>query len=313
MGRPGLRDQGSVPMRPRADGFDAGRARRADARRRPRAHRRPRRRPRRAGRGRGWRLHRPGAGGGLPRCADSTSPSSTAPPRPSARSTPTSGTFIAEAVAQMGITLVLGDGADHVETGSDGRARAVVTSSGRRLPADLVVLGLGVRPNTALAQAAGIPLGPSGGVAVDARMRTRAPGLGRRRLRRERPPAVGAAGRRRPRHRRQQAGSGRRTSTSEAATPRSPAWSARRGHQAVRARGRPYRPDQRPRSDGGRLRLRDGHHRLPPAGELSPGGKPSRSTAAGTAHGRLLGAQLVGREGAAKRIDVLATALWTPG
>ena len=90
---------------------------------------------------------------------------------------PDIGTFIAEAVAREGITLVLGDGADRVETDADGRARAVVTASGRRLPADLVVLGLGVRPNTALAQAAGIPLGPSGGIAVDARMRTQVPGV----------------------------------------------------------------------------------------------------------------------------------------
>jgi NADPH-dependent 2,4-dienoyl-CoA reductase/sulfur reductase-like enzyme len=35
----------------------------------------------------------------------------------------------------------------------------------------VVVLGLGVRPNTALAEAAGVALGPSGGIAVDRRMR----------------------------------------------------------------------------------------------------------------------------------------------
>ena len=38
-------------------------------------------------------------------------------------------------------------------------------------PADLVVLGLGVRPNTALAAAAGLPLGETGGIRVDHRMR----------------------------------------------------------------------------------------------------------------------------------------------
>ena len=50
------------------------------------------------------------------------------------------------------------------------------TASGRHLPADLVVLGLGVRPNVALAREAGIPLGPSGGIAVDHRMRTQVDG-----------------------------------------------------------------------------------------------------------------------------------------
>ena len=90
---------------------------------------------------------------------------------------PDIGAFIAEAVTAMGITLVLGEGVTSVETGAQGRAVAVVTDTGRRLPADLVVLGLGVRPDTALAVAAGIPLGPSGGVAVDARMRTQVDGV----------------------------------------------------------------------------------------------------------------------------------------
>ena len=90
---------------------------------------------------------------------------------------PDIGAFIAEAVRAMGITLVLGEGATSVETGAQGRAVAVITDTGRRLPADLVVLGLGVRPDTALAVAAGIPLGPSGGVAVDARMRTQVDGV----------------------------------------------------------------------------------------------------------------------------------------
>ncbi|PWU49539.1 flavoprotein oxidoreductase [Micromonospora globispora] len=52
----------------------------------------------------------------------------------------------------------------------DGRISAVVTAEGP-MPADVVVLGLGVRPNTALADAAGLPLGPTGGVRTDRRMR----------------------------------------------------------------------------------------------------------------------------------------------
>lgn len=51
-----------------------------------------------------------------------------------------------------------------------GRIRAVVTDAGEIL-ADLVVLGLGTRPNTDLAAASGLPLGPTGGIQVDLRMR----------------------------------------------------------------------------------------------------------------------------------------------
>jgi NADPH-dependent 2,4-dienoyl-CoA reductase/sulfur reductase-like enzyme len=90
---------------------------------------------------------------------------------------PDVGAQIAEAVRREGIEMVLSDGVAAIDVGPDGRARAVVTASGRELPADLVVLGLGVRPNVRLAQEAGIPLGISGGVAVDARMRTPVAGV----------------------------------------------------------------------------------------------------------------------------------------
>lgn len=53
---------------------------------------------------------------------------------------------------------------------AEGRISAVETNAGE-FPADLVVLGLGVVPNTGLAAASGLPLGPSGGVRVDLRMR----------------------------------------------------------------------------------------------------------------------------------------------
>jgi NADPH-dependent 2,4-dienoyl-CoA reductase/sulfur reductase-like enzyme len=96
-------------------------------------------------------------------------------PTPIGTFDPDIGRFIGDAVKDMGIRLVFGEPATCVETGPDGRASAVVTASGERLPADLVILGLGVRPNVALAQAAGIPLGASGGIRVDNRMRTDVP------------------------------------------------------------------------------------------------------------------------------------------
>jgi len=56
---------------------------------------------------------------------------------------------------------------------SNGRASAVATEQ-RTLPADIVVLGIGVQPNIELAQEAGIEIGDSGGIKVDRRMRTSA-------------------------------------------------------------------------------------------------------------------------------------------
>lgn len=58
--------------------------------------------------------------------------------------------------------------------GQDGRLRAVVTDHGP-VPADIAVIGLGVRPNVALAESAEIPLGASGAIRVDSRQRTAAP------------------------------------------------------------------------------------------------------------------------------------------
>jgi NADPH-dependent 2,4-dienoyl-CoA reductase/sulfur reductase-like enzyme len=56
------------------------------------------------------------------------------------------------------------------ETDRDGRVSAVATADGV-VPADIVVLGIGVRPNTALAEAAGLPLGDHGGIRTDVQMR----------------------------------------------------------------------------------------------------------------------------------------------
>jgi pyruvate/2-oxoglutarate dehydrogenase complex dihydrolipoamide dehydrogenase (E3) component len=49
--------------------------------------------------------------------------------------------------------------------------------NGERLKADAVILGIGVRPNTELAQQAGLALGPTGAVAVDRHMMTSDPNI----------------------------------------------------------------------------------------------------------------------------------------
>ncbi|MCL7453251.1 MAG: FAD-dependent oxidoreductase [Anaerolineae bacterium] len=56
------------------------------------------------------------------------------------------------------------------------RVESMTTADGR-LPCDLVLLGLGARPNVALAQAAGVTIGPAGGIATDDRMQTNLPGI----------------------------------------------------------------------------------------------------------------------------------------
>ena len=69
-----------------------------------------------------------------------------------------------------GIKIYLNEALKAIET-SSGAARAVVTEQ-RTLPADLILLGLGVRPNSSLAAAAGIPIGKTGGIKVNERMKT---------------------------------------------------------------------------------------------------------------------------------------------
>ncbi|MGH2915479.1 MAG: NAD(P)/FAD-dependent oxidoreductase [Solirubrobacteraceae bacterium] len=56
--------------------------------------------------------------------------------------------------------------------GADGRVTTVVTKRGRRLAADAVVVGTGVAPDVSLARGAGLELGKSGGIRVDAMLRT---------------------------------------------------------------------------------------------------------------------------------------------
>ncbi|WP_433297558.1 FAD-dependent oxidoreductase [Actinoplanes sp. CA-030573] len=82
---------------------------------------------------------------------------------------PDVGALVRKAIGEQGIEVVTNADVEHIETG-DGRVRAVVTPSGT-LPADIVVLGLGVRANSSLAADSGLPVGVTGGVRTDRRMR----------------------------------------------------------------------------------------------------------------------------------------------
>ncbi|MDT0482405.1 MULTISPECIES: FAD-dependent oxidoreductase [Streptomyces] len=85
---------------------------------------------------------------------------------------PDMGRLVHEAMEGLGITMVDDAAVTKVLTGEDGRVRAVATENAE-YPADVVVLGIGVRPETTLAKAAGLPLGSHGGLLTDLAMRVR--------------------------------------------------------------------------------------------------------------------------------------------
>jgi NADPH-dependent 2,4-dienoyl-CoA reductase/sulfur reductase-like enzyme len=91
-------------------------------------------------------------------------------PEPMAKTVdPEVGALVRKAIGEMGIEVVTGANVEGIGT-KDGRVREVLTPGGA-VPADIVVLGLGVRPNGALAADAGLPTGVTGGVRTDRRMR----------------------------------------------------------------------------------------------------------------------------------------------
>jgi NADPH-dependent 2,4-dienoyl-CoA reductase/sulfur reductase-like enzyme len=77
---------------------------------------------------------------------------------------------IAQAMRQFGVDVRLGTAVQGFEDG------AVVTTAGE-IPADIVVLGLGVAPNSQLAADAGIRTGVRGAIRVDRRQRTSVEGV----------------------------------------------------------------------------------------------------------------------------------------
>lgn len=85
---------------------------------------------------------------------------------------PDMGRLVHEAMTGMGIRLVHETAVTGVRSDEEGRVIAVLTED-EEYPADVVVLGIGVRPSTALAREAGLPLGPSGGLLTDLAMRVR--------------------------------------------------------------------------------------------------------------------------------------------
>ena len=231
-------------------------------------------------------------------------------PTPVGMFDPDIGGFIADAIRGLGITLVLSETVSEIETGPDGRAVAVHTVAGRRLPADLVVLGLGVRPNVDLARMAGIPLGPSGGIAVDHRMRTRAEHVWAagdcvesvHRLSGERVVvALGTHANKQGRVAGINLGGGYATFPGVIGTAVTKVCDLEVARTGL---------SEREAEAAGYLYVTAAVDSTTRAGYF-PGAKPIRlKLLAEKRTGQLLGAQIVGRKDAAKRIDVLATAIW---
>jgi len=86
------------------------------------------------------------------------------------------GRFFQDRLEEHGITVYGDDELERFE-GADGRITRVITKAGRELEADAVVMGTGAMPDVMLARAAGLELGETGGVVVDARLQTSAPGI----------------------------------------------------------------------------------------------------------------------------------------
>jgi NADPH-dependent 2,4-dienoyl-CoA reductase/sulfur reductase-like enzyme/rhodanese-related sulfurtransferase len=193
--------------------------------------------------------------------------------------------------------------------GESAMASIVTLRSGKRLSADLVILGLGVRPETGLAKAAGLELGERGGIRVNERLQTSDPHIW----------AVGDA--------------------IEVRDPVTGKWALiplagpanRQGRIAadnILGRSTPYRgtwgtavirlfsltaactgANEKTLRQAGRRYERLYLHPASRAGYY-PGGSPiALKVLFCPDTGKLLGAQAVGKDGVDKRMDVLATAL----
>ena len=79
-------------------------------------------------------------------------------------------------IERHGVKVILNDGVSRFDQ-SQQATIDVTTQSGSIFTADIVVIAIGVRPDTALAQAAGLSLGDLGGIRVDDQMRTSDPDI----------------------------------------------------------------------------------------------------------------------------------------
>jgi NADPH-dependent 2,4-dienoyl-CoA reductase/sulfur reductase-like enzyme len=96
-------------------------------------------------------------------------------PQPMGTLDPDMGALVTDALRKADVEVFTGEAATGFES-RGGRVTALITSQ-RTIEADIAVMGLGVRPNVALARDAGLAIGESGGIRVDRRMATSEPGV----------------------------------------------------------------------------------------------------------------------------------------
>ncbi|MDY7079907.1 MAG: FAD-dependent oxidoreductase [Chloroflexota bacterium] len=212
--------------------------------------------------------------------------------------------LVEEELARQGVEVVKGE---PVAFEGDGRVEAVVTGDGRCL-CDVALLGIGVKPDVPLARAAGVALGATGAIATDDHMRTNLPDvyaagdcaeafhlvtgepayipLGSTANKQGRVAGTNAAG-------------GEATFSGVVGTMVVRVFDlvvARTGLTAAQAQRLGYT------IRAPMIEAMDGSHYF-------PGAAPIHVKLVVEESGRLLGGQIVGRKGVAKRVDVLATAL----
>jgi len=197
------------------------------------------------------------------------------------------------------------------DTATDGAVR-VRLSDGSERPADLVLLSVGVRPESSLARAAGLDLNERGAVRVDDHLLTSAPGVyavgdaievvdavtGA-------PAVVPLAG---PANRQGRAAAnhlfGRTTADRPGRTPVLGTAIVRVFDTVAATTGRPEKALRAAGIAHHAIHLHPGHH----AGYF-PGARSMHLKLVFAPDGRILGAQATGSEGVDKRIDVIATAI----
>jgi NADPH-dependent 2,4-dienoyl-CoA reductase/sulfur reductase-like enzyme/rhodanese-related sulfurtransferase len=86
------------------------------------------------------------------------------------------GNLLKDFLEMHGVHVVVNDGVASFGQEPD-ESLVVTTRSGSTYPADLVILALGVRPDTTLATMAGLEIGERGGIKVDDQMRTSDPAI----------------------------------------------------------------------------------------------------------------------------------------
>jgi NADPH-dependent 2,4-dienoyl-CoA reductase/sulfur reductase-like enzyme len=222
---------------------------------------------------------------------------------------PDLGARVAEAMQDMGIQLHLGVPVEGIETDADGWIRAVVTPDDT-VETDLAVLGTGTRPFSDLARDAGVPVGPSGGIVTDRQQRTPVSGVWaagdcaetyHRVSKRPVSIALGTIANKQGRI------AGLNLGGSYGTFPGVLGTAVTKVCQVEIAR---TGLGQRAAEEAG-FEVVTATIDATTRAHYYPDAKPiAVKVIAERFSGRLLGAQIVGEEGAAKRIDVFATALW---